>query len=133
MTGTKEAFTVLDESVHGTVKFGDGSLVIIRGRGSVLFKCQNGEHRVLTEVYYIPDLRSNIISLGQMDEAGCKVLIKNSELHIFDRPRKLVTCVSRSKNRLYIVSLNLTAPVCMLAKLNDVAWLWHARYGHLHF
>ena len=24
MTGTKEAFTVLDASVHGTVKFGDG-------------------------------------------------------------------------------------------------------------
>jgi hypothetical protein len=68
-----------------------------------------------------------------MDEAGCKVLIENSELHIFDRTRKLLTRVSRSKNWLYTVSLNLTAPVCMLAKLDDVAWLWHARYGHLHF
>jgi hypothetical protein len=133
MTGTKEVFTVLDESVHGTVKFGDGSLVSIRGRGSVLFKCQNGEHRVLTEVYYIPELRSNIISLGQMDEAGCKVLIENGELHIYDRARKLLTRVSRSKNRLYTVGLNLTVPVCMLAKLDDTAWLWHARYGHLHF
>ena len=110
MTGTKEAFTVLDESVQGTVKFGDGSLVSTRGRGSVLFKCQNGEHRVLIEVYYIPDLRSNIISLGQMDEVGCKVLIENGELHIYDRARKLLTRVSCSKNRLYTVSLNLTAP-----------------------
>jgi hypothetical protein len=38
----------------GSVKFGDGSNVEIRGRGTVIFQCRNGEHRVLTDVYYIP-------------------------------------------------------------------------------
>ena len=68
-------FATLDESVHGSVKFGDGSLVVIRGRGAVVFKGQGGHQHALSEVYFIASLRSNIISIGQLDEVGCKVVI----------------------------------------------------------
>ena len=51
MTGSKEAFSELDGNVTGTVKFGDGSRVAIRGRDTIIFRCQNGEHRTLTDVY----------------------------------------------------------------------------------
>ncbi|CAA0825706.1 Unknown protein [Striga hermonthica] len=54
MTGSKKAFSKLDDGVTGTVKFGDGSKVEIRGRGTVIFRCQNGMYRALTDVYYIP-------------------------------------------------------------------------------
>ena len=64
MTGTREFFTTIDERIKGTVRFGDGSMVEIQGRGYVLFECRKGEHKVLMEVYYIPRLKSNIISLG---------------------------------------------------------------------
>ena len=64
MIGSKVAFSELDDDVTGTVKFGDGSWVAIQGRGTIIFRCQNGEHRALTDVYYIPQLRSGIISIG---------------------------------------------------------------------
>ena len=64
MKGSKEAFSELDGNVTGTVKFGDGSRVAIRGRGTIIFRCQNGEHRALMDVYYIPQLHSSIISIG---------------------------------------------------------------------
>ena len=54
MTGSKAAFSELNNDVTGTVKFGDSSRVEIQGRGTIIFRCQNGEHRVLTDVYYIP-------------------------------------------------------------------------------
>ena len=54
MMGSKVAFSELDGNVAGTVKFGDSSRVAIQGRGTIIFRCQNGEHRVLTDVYYIP-------------------------------------------------------------------------------
>ena len=54
MTGSKEAFSKLDGNVIDTVKFGDGSRVAIRGRGTIIFRCQNSEHHTLTDVYYIP-------------------------------------------------------------------------------
>jgi transposase InsO family protein len=31
------------------------------------------------------------------------------------------------------MKVNLISPVCLLTKMDDVAWLWHARYGHLNF
>jgi hypothetical protein len=29
--------------------------------------------------------------------------------------------------------MQLATPVCMIAMKDDQAWLWHSRYGHLHF
>ena len=84
MTGSKAALSELDDDVTGTVKFGDGSRVAIRGRDTIIFRCQNGEHRALTDVYYIPQLRSRIISIGQLDERGSEVLIKDGVLRIRD-------------------------------------------------
>ena len=84
MMGSKEAFSELDDDVTGMVKFGDSSMVAIQGRGTIIFRCQNGEHHVLTDVYYIPQLRSSIISIGQLDERGSEVLIKDGVLRIRD-------------------------------------------------
>lgn len=64
MTGQRSEFKELDENVTGQVRFGDGSTVDIKGKGSVIFSCKNAEERTLDEVYFIPMLRNNIISLG---------------------------------------------------------------------
>jgi transposase InsO family protein len=34
---------------------------------------------------------------------------------------------------LYTVKLGIGSPVCLMTKLGDTAWRWHARYGHLNF
>ena len=133
MTGSRAAFSDLDESKTGTVKFGDGSRVIIRGQGTVLFRCRNGEHRALQEVYYIPQLRSNIVSLGQLDEHGSEVLVKAGVLSIRDRERRLLAKVTRSRNRLYLLDLKVEQPVCLAAACTEEPWLWHGRFGHLSF
>lgn len=43
MTGQRSRFKDLDENVQGKVRFGDGSSVCIKGKGSVALKCKNGE------------------------------------------------------------------------------------------
>ncbi|XP_073360469.1 uncharacterized protein [Aegilops tauschii subsp. strangulata] len=48
MTGDEAAFAELDRGVAGTVRFGDGSLVEIHGRGTVLFAVGGEDHRALT-------------------------------------------------------------------------------------
>jgi hypothetical protein len=54
MTGLRRLFVELDTGVTGTVRFGDGSVVDIEGKGTVLFALKSGEHRRLDGVYYIP-------------------------------------------------------------------------------
>lgn len=90
MTGQYSKFDELDESVVGQVKFGDGSIVQIKGKGSVTLKCKNGEIRKLNEVYYIPSLRSNIISLGQFAEEGYDVIIKGDFLWVREKQGALL-------------------------------------------
>lgn len=100
MTGVCDAFVNLDETVHGSVRFGDGSLVTICGKGSIMFWCANGNQRVLADVYFIPKLRANIISLGQLDENACKSVIEHDHLCVFDQQRLLLVRVRRTANHL---------------------------------
>ena len=74
----------LDETVQGTVRFGDGSTVEIQGLGAVALAGRNNDHRVLTEVYYIPSLKCNIVSLGQL-EGGCCIKIDDNVLQVYER------------------------------------------------
>ena len=50
MTGSKAAFSELNDDMTDTVKFDDGSRVAIRGHDTIIFRCQNGEHLALTDV-----------------------------------------------------------------------------------
>lgn len=133
MTGRREFFAELDSDARGSVKFGDASAVEIKGVGSVIFTTKTGEHRLLTGVYYIPALRNSIISLGQLDENGSRVLIEHGVLRIWDRQRRLLAKVPRGENRLYVLDVQVAQPVCLAVRRDDEAWQWHERFGHLHF
>ncbi|GKD15447.1 zinc finger, CCHC-type containing protein [Tanacetum coccineum] len=133
MTGTKSHFRDIDESITGRVRFGDGSYVEIKGRGSILLGCKNNEQKIVSDIYYIPNLRSNILSLGQLTEIGCKIIMDGNKLTLYDKNKKLLMKVERSKNRLYNIRLQIEAPICLLANVDNQAWLWHARLGHLNF
>ncbi|GKC43195.1 zinc finger, CCHC-type containing protein [Tanacetum coccineum] len=133
MTGVKSHFKDIDESVSGRVRFGDGSYVQIKGKGSILLECRNHEQKIVSDVYYIPNLKSNILSLGQLTEIGCKVIMDGNKLTLYDKSKKLLMKVERSKNRLYSIRLQIDTPICLLANVDNQAWLWHARLGHLNF
>ncbi|GJU21073.1 zinc finger, CCHC-type containing protein [Tanacetum coccineum] len=133
ITGTKSHFRDIDESTTGRVRFGDGSYVEIKGRGSISLGCRNHEQKIVSDVYYIPNLKSNILSLGQLTEIGCKIIMDGNKLTLYDKNKKLLMKVERSKNRLYSIRLQIEAPICLLANVDNQAWLWHARLGHLNF
>lgn len=84
MTGCRSKFSELNEGITGRVRSGDDFTIEIEGKGSITFKWKNGEERVLTKVYYILNLCSYIISLGQMYESGNKVVLKGEYLWVFD-------------------------------------------------
>ncbi|XP_076888418.1 uncharacterized protein LOC143538844 [Bidens hawaiensis] len=133
MTGCEAHFAQIDYRMSGLVKFGDGSKVNIKGRGSIIFDCKNGEQRVMNDVYYIPDLCSNILSISQLAEEGCKVWIANNHLWLYEEGDRLLMRVPRSPHRLYKIELRIETPVCVLASIKDQGWLWHARLGHVNF
>jgi hypothetical protein len=93
MSGARSVFSEINFRVHGSVKFSDGSIVDIEGRNTILFLNKSSEHRRLSEVYYIPRLRVNIINLRKMEEGGCTIIIKQGVLRILDESERLLTKV----------------------------------------
>jgi hypothetical protein len=98
-------------------------LVEIEGIGSVMLQTRKVGHKVLTEVYFIPKLRSNIISLGQLKEDACEIVIRKGFYNVYDAEHSLLARAPHVKNRLYLLKTQLAAPVCLVAKVDDEAWL----------
>lgn len=119
MTGCKKNFAELDEVVHSKVRFSDRSVVNICGRETMLFQCNNREHMILTNVYYIPKLKSNIVSIRHLNKYGGKIVIERAFLHLFEKQRKLVAKVRRSKNRLYVVNIIHVQPMYLITSYKE--------------
>lgn len=98
-----------------------------------MFQCKNGEKRTLSDVYYIPSLCSNIISLGQLSEVGHTVILNGNLLWVRDKRGDLLMKVKRTANRLYKVILVTLEPMCLMSRCNNKNWLWHSRLGHVNF
>jgi hypothetical protein len=106
------------------VRFGDGSSMQIEGKGSILFRCRDGDQWLLWDVYYIPKLKSNLVSLGQLTETGYRVEMDENVLEVFEKnPLRLLLRVFRSSNRLYRVDLEPVEPECLMGSLEEPEWL----------
>nr|GEU94492.1 zinc finger, CCHC-type [Tanacetum cinerariifolium] len=107
MTGVREHFKELNEKVSGKVRFRDGSYIEIKGKGLILIECDDEKQRIISHVYYIPILKSNLLSLGQFTEIGCKVVMEDDELRLYDMDNKIFMKVRRQRNRLYKENLRI--------------------------
>jgi len=106
-----------------TVRFGDGSSVKIHGLGSMVIQGRQQEHKVLTDIYYIPKLKSNIVSLGQLEEKGYEVSMKNGRLSVFDQGgHTLLISAPRTADHLYTAKFSQVSPICLLTKMDDESW-----------
>ncbi|KAG6470274.1 hypothetical protein ZIOFF_071339 [Zingiber officinale] len=133
MCGRKGLFTNFDERSIGNITFGDLSQKPIKGKGEILFELQNGKKVCISDVYYVPDIKNNLLSIGQLLEKGYDIQMKDLTLSIYDKSNNLITHVTMTKNRLFPLKLSINEEKCFKASTMDSPTLWHLRYGHLNF
>ncbi|KAA3473124.1 Retrovirus-related Pol polyprotein from transposon TNT 1-94 [Gossypium australe] len=68
MSGDKSAFSVLYESMHDNVKFGDDSKVSVMEKGEVTIQMKSNVVHTISNVLFVPDLKTNLLSIGQLQE-----------------------------------------------------------------
>nr|GFB53749.1 ribonuclease H-like domain, reverse transcriptase, RNA-dependent DNA polymerase [Tanacetum cinerariifolium] len=66
MTGVREHFKELDEEVSGKVRFGDGSSIKIKGKGSILIECDDEKQRIISHLWHARLEHLNFESLKSM-------------------------------------------------------------------
>ncbi|KAA0062181.1 copia protein [Cucumis melo var. makuwa] len=65
LCGSKSMFVKLDESVGSDIVFGDATKISVKGKGKSLINLKNGKHEFISNVYDVPNMKNNILSLGK--------------------------------------------------------------------
>jgi len=113
----------VDEPVSGNVLFGDNSHILVKGKGKILIRLKDGRHEFISNVYYISNMKNNIISLGQLLEQGYDINMKDSSISIRDGRNNLITKVPMSRNRMFLLNIPNDIAKCHKACYIDASWL----------
>ena len=70
MTRNIAIFSNMDEDVKYEVITGTASRVSVKGKGRVSILTRKGEKKFVPDVYYVPGLKFNLISIGQLVNKG---------------------------------------------------------------
>ncbi|XP_057454964.1 uncharacterized protein LOC130746368 [Lotus japonicus] len=105
MTGHKEWFVSIDDSVKTRVKFADDSFIRAEGMGRVMFQRQNGKTSYIANVLYVPKMKNNLLSLGQLLDKGYEMTLEDRMLKVFNKKRVLIFKAPLSQNKTFKVPL----------------------------
>ncbi|CAL2255248.1 unnamed protein product [Prunus armeniaca] len=101
MTNNVDLLVDVRTNVAGHVQMPTGVLVKVAGMGSLIIETTNGR-KYIREVMYLPGLRENLLSVGQMDEHGYFLVFGDEMCKMFDSSSLncLIIKVPMKKNRL---------------------------------
>ena len=139
MCGERSMFSSLNTSFTHNVKLGNNHKLMVGGKRVVKIILKGISH-VINDVYYIPKLKNNLFSVGQLQERDLDVLFKGGDrntCNIFQTSRGKIAESVMSANRMFIMlreSNNKTKEErCLQVDISDKVELWHHRYGHLSY
>ncbi|CAJ2659262.1 unnamed protein product [Trifolium pratense] len=130
MVGNKNWLYEFDGNYRDTVKLGDDSKMNVVGKGNIKLRI-NGRVHVITEVYYIPGIKTNLLSIGQIQQKNVTIIFKNDTCKIFHDDKGLLFTSQMSGNRMYTLTATVISPKCLTVSKEDWSQLWHDRYAHL--
>jgi hypothetical protein len=104
---------------------GNGIRCKIVGVGSIRIRMFDGIVRELTDVRYVPELKSNFISLGVLDSCGYKYTRQGGALTLLKG--NLVVMKATKVDKLY----KLEGSTEVASEVTDVSFfLWKKHQGH---
>jgi len=107
MTGKKSWFSELDDSVNRKIRFVDNSIICAAGIEKVLIHRKDGKKACITDVLYLPNMRSNLISIGQLLQKGYTMKVEAQTMKVFDSKNMLILKAPLSKQRTFKINISV--------------------------
>ena len=103
MTSNKRLLSSLDASITSEITLGDRTSIKAEGKGIVPILTKQNQNKYIPDVYYVSQLKHNLLSVGQLMEHGYDVLFQKNTCNIYDKyPHKiLIAKVEKTKNRMF--------------------------------
>ncbi|XP_050902007.1 uncharacterized protein LOC127109385 [Lathyrus oleraceus] len=130
--GRKDWFVKINQAAQSKVKFVDDTTLSAEGVGDVLIGKRNGGYSRIKDVLYIPGIKCNLLSIGQLLEREYKIRLEDKILRILDSNGVLILKASMAANRTFKVELKVMKHRCLATAASRDEWLWHYRLDHLN-
>ncbi|PKU84548.1 hypothetical protein MA16_Dca017934 [Dendrobium catenatum] len=121
------------EVMESQIYFDDSSKIMVKEKGKILILLKDETHQFISEVYYVLDMKSNILSLGQLLEKGFDIHMKDKKITIKNNSNELIAQVEMTRNRMFILNIKNGVMKYLKTCVKDQSRLWHMRLGHLNF
>lgn len=105
MCGKRKLFSQFDYGFQEKVKLGNDSNVTVQGKGNVRMEI-HGIRQVITSIFFVPDLKNNLLSIGQLQEKGLAVLMQHGKCNINHPKKDLIIETEMASNRIFIMIKN---------------------------
>lgn len=79
----------------------------IIGKSDINIKTKNGFVETISNVFYVPDLKSNFFSVDQLLEKYYEITIQNYACEIYDPTKGSITIIQMSSNRLFPLKIEV--------------------------
>ncbi|CAB0006643.1 unnamed protein product, partial [Nesidiocoris tenuis] len=130
-------FSSLDTSDHTRVNLANNDSTDVNGKGTVkMCVSVNGKKQVMSlhNTLHVPELRSNLLSVGKITDQGLTVTFTSTSAEIKNRSGETLMRAKRT-NGLYLVdevsgSSNSKEEISL--KCESKIENWHQRFGHLN-
>jgi len=99
----------------------------------MFIKRKDGKQSFISGVLFVPEMKNNLLSLGQFLEKGFVMKMKDNVLKVYDNKKRLVLKDPMSKNTTFKVGINGMGHECLATTVSKSKWLWHYKFGHLNF
>ena len=112
---------------YGVVYLADGEPLKIIGIGDVEIKLSNGSIWKLQQVRHVPELKKNLISVGQLDESGHSINFAGGMWKV----SKGAMVLARGKKTGTLYMTSASGDTIATTEAENQADLWHHRLGHM--
>eukprot|EP00253_Pinus_taeda_P025810 PITA_25810 len=145
MTGNIALFSMLDQSVKSQVTLGTDSQVFVMGKREVNVFTRKGEKKTIADVYYVPRMKCNLLSIGQLVQKRYNVLFENDVCIIMDKApsKRCIAKVKMTRRKMFPLRMKadlkygeeiaVVTQEAFQSEPKNENWLWHLRFGHLNF
>ncbi|KMT07734.1 hypothetical protein BVRB_6g146570 [Beta vulgaris subsp. vulgaris] len=133
MSNSRSLFEELDVSHKSEVRLGDDKKVQVEGKGTIAISTSNGKKKLLQDVFFVPNLAHNLLSVGQLVKNGYVVVFDDGHCVIKDKKSgQNIASVSMTRNKMFPLDMSSVDNRALVCKGCTESDLWHLRYGHLH-
>ena len=125
MCGDKNMFCELNKEFRQLVKLGNNTQMTVLGKGKVKLLL-NGLQHIVIDVFYVPELKNNLLSIGQLQEKGLAILIKLGTYKIYHPERGLIIQSRMTINIMFVLiaKAQVKDTSCFHTHAQDLSHLW---------